>query len=330
MFNALLLFVDVVLRGIAQVFLCNHPLSGLFICVGLACSSAALLGFALLGTVCATLGAQIIARPSYESDVASGLCGYDGALVGCAMLAFFDDGDVPGARVGIAILLSFFSGFMHVACANMMNVFNVPAFTLSFNLITISFLLAISTNHANVLQLKAAANSSLIDLSDTQMSITFVLESVILGVSQFMFVDTLVGGFFVLTGILIASRYGFCAAMLGSLLACLFSYFVFQASGPEELINIRMGLYGYNSAGTCAALAGHVFFEPTLGGLMVAAVGSVLCVLILLAFQGILGATWGLPVLTFPFICTTYLMLLTRTRWLVPIGTTAPPKPFVG
>ena len=30
---ALLLCIDVVLRGIAQVFLCNHPISGIFICI---------------------------------------------------------------------------------------------------------------------------------------------------------------------------------------------------------------------------------------------------------------------------------------------------------
>ena len=35
----ILFFIDVVLRGIAQVFLCNHPISGIFILIGIGASA---------------------------------------------------------------------------------------------------------------------------------------------------------------------------------------------------------------------------------------------------------------------------------------------------
>lgn len=71
----LVLCVDVVLRGIAQVFLCDHPISGILILVGLMNTSYELAGYALLGTLFSTIGSIFIATASY-SDVSSGLCGY--------------------------------------------------------------------------------------------------------------------------------------------------------------------------------------------------------------------------------------------------------------
>jgi len=90
-YNALLSFLalcDITLRGISQVFLCDNPVSGLFICAGLACTSPELLAYALIGTVCGTVGAALLATAPAK-DVAAGLCGYDGALVGCACWACF-------------------------------------------------------------------------------------------------------------------------------------------------------------------------------------------------------------------------------------------------
>jgi len=68
----LLFLVDIILRGISQVYLCDNPVSGIFICIALGITSMSLLGYALLGTLFATLGAFIVATPPI-ADITSGL-----------------------------------------------------------------------------------------------------------------------------------------------------------------------------------------------------------------------------------------------------------------
>ena len=50
---------NLLLRGISQVFLCNHPLSGLLICGGLAVTSVELMCHALLGAAIGALGKSL-------------------------------------------------------------------------------------------------------------------------------------------------------------------------------------------------------------------------------------------------------------------------------
>ncbi len=66
--------INIVLRGIAQVYLCNNPLSGFLICIGLAHTSTQLLVYALVGTICSTLLGSVLCMPD-STDITSGLCG---------------------------------------------------------------------------------------------------------------------------------------------------------------------------------------------------------------------------------------------------------------
>ena len=70
----LLYFVDIVLRGVSQVYLCNHPLCGLLICIGLWTTSFELLIFGLVGSAVSTVAGYIISSPKLE-EVEAGLCG---------------------------------------------------------------------------------------------------------------------------------------------------------------------------------------------------------------------------------------------------------------
>jgi hypothetical protein len=74
-FISILFCVNVVLRGISQVYLCNNPISGLLICVGLAHVSDKLLVYALVGTICSTTIGSILTMPA-STELAAGLCGY--------------------------------------------------------------------------------------------------------------------------------------------------------------------------------------------------------------------------------------------------------------
>ena len=70
----LLVIANVIFRGISQVYLCNHPISGIFICIGLALSSTRLIVYTLVGTICSTIGSVILTLPE-TNYIVSGLCG---------------------------------------------------------------------------------------------------------------------------------------------------------------------------------------------------------------------------------------------------------------
>jgi urea transporter len=61
-----LLCADVILRGISQVFLCNHPVTGLLVCAALWLTSWKLLVGCVLGTAAGTAGAYLVSCPPFE------------------------------------------------------------------------------------------------------------------------------------------------------------------------------------------------------------------------------------------------------------------------
>jgi len=313
----LLFWLDVTLRGVSQVYLCDHPVGGLLILLGLVCTSGVLAGYALLGTLFSTLGAHLVCRPPLDS-ITSGLCGYDGALVGCACWAFLDSQALPTQTAGTAVVLSFVSGIVHVALTNLLKQSNLPAFTFAFNLTTIAFLLSLKTGNAYTMPLAPPPAHPMSYPADyTDFSAAFLWEASVRGVGQFMFADTTEGGVLVILGICLSSRMGALAAWGGAAVAAITAVHLLAVSAASR-VDVRNGLYGYNSAGTCASLAGGIFFDPTPSGAVMGVVGAAVTVLLVTMFKAILGAGFGLPVLTFPFIVSTWLMLLTRSRLLVP------------
>ena len=312
----LLFWLDVVLRGVSQVYLCDHPVSGVLILLGLVCTSGSLAAMALLGTLCSTLGAHLVCRPPLD-DITSGLCGYDGALVGCACWAFLDFQALPGKAAAVAVVLSAASGVMHVALTNLLKTFNLPTFTFAFNVTTIAFLLSLKTNNAGTMPLAPPSPLPSYPPAYIDLNWAFMWDASVRGVGQFMFSDTTPGGILVILGIAISSRVGALAAWGGATVAAITAVQLLAVSSANR-VDVRNGLYGYNSAGTCASLAGGIFFDPSLSGAVFGIIGAALAVLILGMFKALLGTLFGLPVLTFPFIVSTWIMLLTQSKLLVP------------
>ena len=312
----LLFWLDVVLRGVSQVYLCDHPVSGVLILLGLVCTSGSLAAMSLLGSLCSTLGAHLACRPPLDT-ITSGLCGYDGALVGCACWAFLDFQSLPLEAALVAAVLSFTSGVLHVALTNLMKTFNLPTFTFAFNMTTIAFLLSLKTKNAATMPLAQPAPPVFYPADYVEFDWSFMWDASVRGVGQFMFADTTAGGILVILGIAVSSRIGALAAWGGAAVAAITAVQLLVVS-PANRIDVRNGLYGYNSAGTCASLAGGIFFDPTPSGAVFGILGAALAVLILGMFKALLGTLFGLPVLTFPFIVTTWIMLLTQSKLLVP------------
>ena len=80
----------------------------------------------------------------------------------------------------------------------------------------------------------------------------------------------------------------------------------------SNVVSIHTGLLGYNSAGACTALAGGIFYKTSDSAVVLGIIGAMLAVLLNVGISGMLG---GLPVLTFPFITATWLIMLSRTKW---------------
>lgn len=179
----------------------------------------------------------------------------------------------------------------------------------------ISYLLALATGNSSSSHL-ASSTSVIHSPNWLDLTAQFYLDMSVRGVGQFMFADTTSGGFAILIGIGIASRFGALAAWLGGTLGGITALHVLQV--PNR-INVRMGLYGYNSAGTCASLAGSVFFHTTPMSIVVGGVGAMLASLLNVAFISFWGTLWNLPVLTFPFITTAWIMIISRSKWLIPL-----------
>lgn len=70
----ILYYASIVLRGVSQVFLCNHPITGLFICIGLSLTSPTLMVYALLGAIFENIGAFLVCQPVI-ADMERGLYG---------------------------------------------------------------------------------------------------------------------------------------------------------------------------------------------------------------------------------------------------------------
>ena len=70
----LLYIPNIVFRGISQVFLCNHPVTGVFICIGLALTSVELMFHAIIGSAMGAVGTFIVGGYPL-SEIENGLAG---------------------------------------------------------------------------------------------------------------------------------------------------------------------------------------------------------------------------------------------------------------
>jgi urea transporter len=334
----MVLFVDIILRGIAQVYLCNHPITGLFICAGLALSSTKLLVYAIVGTSVSTLSCSILCLPGMN-EVASGLCGYDGALIGCAVSVFIfqedvthmhgtDDNIAPSlSSKGMAItaILSAVSGVIHMSCRNMST---LPALTASFNICCLFLLFNMTDNRTTFSALSfsppPAHDDDTLDeavSSWAEWSFMFVYDASVRGVGQFMFADTTLGGWLVILGIGVASRYGALSSLLGSFVGCITARCILQVS-PTHLVGVRNGLYGYNAAGTCCSFAGSVFYHSTGYSWVIGILAAGFTIFFQVGVEAILfhANELQLPSLTIPFVLSTWLVMISKSAWLDPLA----------
>lgn len=135
--QSLLGFLDCVLRGIGQVMLQNNSYTGLLFVIGV-CYSSLLFGAALLlGSAVSTATAMLLGVD--RRLVRAGLFGFNGGLVGIALLYFLQPNVLTWGCVGFAAACSTIA---MAALLSLLDGWKIPALTAPFVFISLCFFLA--------------------------------------------------------------------------------------------------------------------------------------------------------------------------------------------
>ena len=129
-----------------------------------------------------------------------------------------------------------------------------------------------------------------------------------------MFIDSIAGSMMVIIGKSCSNPMGALAGWFGSLSGALTAYYFLAV---PDTVSARIGLFGYNGSGAMAALSGGIFHSANLETFLIGLVAAGFSSLMVSFFRSLLTP---LPVLTFPFITTAWIFLLTRAAYFSPVS----------
>lgn len=301
-------FVGNMLRGIGQVMFQRNGWTGLFFLCGIAWGAynsgvIEVAWGALVGTFVATLTGYILGLERSDGD--SGLWGFNGVLVGCAMMTFLES--TPLTWVAL-IICSALTVWVRLALNNIMKGWRVNSFTFPFVTTTWIFLLASRALHG--MPADALPSPHLPGYFDWSVSLGVldIVEYWLKGIAQVFLIDSWGTGILFLIGLAVSNIWAAIWAAIGSAVA-LGGAILFGA--PAEMIS--EGLFGFSSVLTAIAL-GATFYPRSWRSALWAVTGVVICLFVQLATDLWLEPL-GLPALTAPFCLTTWIFLLPLLRF---------------
>ena len=218
--------VDEALRGVGQVVFCNSAGSGALILAGLGVGDPYLAAMAAVGATSATAAAKLGGL-----DASSGLCGYNGTLVGCAFAVFLGT-SAPvtlAATVAGAAATPFVSRAIAPLCGS------APQFTLAFNAVALSALALVRPLAAKT----AEASPDVVAAAAT--GVTDLLLAPLTGVGQIFLVESPLSGALLLGAIGVYSPMCALATLSGSSIGAAVGAIV-----DAPAADIAAGLWGYN------------------------------------------------------------------------------------
>lgn len=269
-------FTEIILRGMSQIFLLNNVTTGILFFVAI-CYSSWLMGVgAIIGVLVGTFTALFLKYD--KNDIHLGLYGYNGALVGLAIICFF------GFNISSVIALIFGSVLSSII-RKVMSTGKLPPYTAPFIISTwtVMSLLIIF----NIIPIQAA---HVPDARNVE-----IVPAVSNGIGQVMFQENIISGIILFIGIFVSSRISAFYAILGSSIGVIVPL-VF--SFPLNMINI--GMFGFN-----AVLCGIAFSNKNWNSVILAAASGVVSVFITCGIMNL-----GIITLTAPFVLSTWLILL--------------------
>ena len=302
--NVVLEFIDVTLRGCAQVMFQNNPLTGLLffaaIFVGAYGEGNPAVAFgSVLGTAVATFtGRKLKDQKSWKA----GLYGYNGCLVGAALPTFLDVTPILWLCI---ILGSVVSVIVTICIADILKTWKVAALTAPFVLVTWTMLLAsyafggLNTSALPVPNLPhdlVALNSDLFDG-------IHLFNGTFFGISEVFLFSSVIGSLLLLAWLAVSSLWAAVFALGGSVLAIVTAT-VLQA----EHASVNNGLYAFSAVLTAIAL-GSTFNKPSWRVLIYTLIGVIFTVFVQGALNTVLAPV-GIPTLTMPFVLASWLFLV--------------------
>src|SRR3989337_1530906 len=276
-------FAEIVFRGISQIFLLNNVITGILLLAG-AFYNSWLIGIgAVIGLLAGTFTALLFKYR--RDDINNGLYGYNGALVGLAMVYFFGFN-------GSAIIALFFGAFLSSIIMNFMTKRKLPPFTAPFIISTWIVMAIVLTLKIMPLKATQLPNASNVE----------IITALSRGIGQVMFQENIITGIILFIGILVCSRISALYALLGTgigvIVACVCSF---------PLSMITAGLFGFNGV-----LCGIAFSNKKWSALILATTSIVISIFLIYGMVNL-----GIITLTSPFVLSTWLVLLLEKRFRV-------------
>ena len=298
------------LRGPAQVVFQGNALSGVLIIaalfVGAAVGGRIEVGWgAFVGLCVSTLTGHLLALPKSQGD--AGLWGFNGTLVGAAMMTFL--GSTVLGWIAL-ILCSAMSTWVRSALDRMLSAHKVSSLTGSFVLCSWLFLAAArQLGELDIISLPASTLPTSVWMHHTHQAVSMnFLETIFRGVSQVYLLDSWVAGVLIVLGLLASKPLAALWAIVGSAMA---SGVALLFGAPVH--DVSQGLYAFSPVLTAVAL-GATFYRPSVPGAIWTVLGTLATVFVQAAFDTFMAPV-GLPTFTAPFCLTTWLFLLPLYRF---------------
>ncbi|KAL3041226.1 hypothetical protein OYC64_019433 [Pagothenia borchgrevinki] len=295
--------LDWVLRGVAQVMFVNNPVSGLLIVGGLFLQNPWCALNALIGTFISTVSALLLGQN--RGAVSAGLHGYNGTLVGMLMAVFSAKGSWYWWLLLPNVFMCTLCPVVSSALSSVAGKWDLPIFTLPFNILLCLHVAATGGNHPYFPQVDFKPNDHLLALNESVQSldISQLFFSVPVGVGQVYGCSSpWTGGVFLLALLLCSPTiclHAVCGSAAGTLSGL-------ALAAPHQ--DIFSGLWGYNSVLSCIAIGG-VFYVLTWQTHLLA----VFCALFSAYMTGAVSqlmSVLALPACTWPFCLSTLIFLL--------------------
>lgn len=261
---------------------------------------------ALVGLAVSTLTGHLLHLKTAEGE--QGLWGFNGILVGCALMTFL--GDTPLAWC-MLLLGAAATVWLREGLNRIMAHWHINSMTMPFVLITWMLLLAARSLEGVAIEglpepMLPEAGSSLVATGPIHLVLYWLR-----GIGQVFLIDSWVTGLLFLTALIVSNGWSAFWAAFSSALA-LATALLFEAPGAE----ISHGLYGFSPVLTGVAL-GSIFYHPTWRSALWAVLGVVVTLFAQAATNTLLSPL-GLPSLTAPFCLVTWLFLLPMFRLEAP------------